>query len=41
MLQYAVIADLIQFAFHTVQTPNFAIGKSPPHHNRASFMLYG
>ena len=26
MLQYAVIADLIQFAPHLVQTPDFAIG---------------
>ena len=41
MLQYAVIASQIQFAFHLVQIPNFAIGKSPPHYRRASSMLYG
>ena len=29
MLQYAVIASLIQFAFHLMQIPNLAIGKSP------------
>ena len=40
MLQYIVIAVLIQFAFHLVQIPDFAIGKSLPHHNRASCMLY-
>ena len=41
MLQYAVIACQIQFALHLVQIPNFAFGKSPKHHNRASSMLYG
>ena len=40
MLQYAVIASLIQFALYQVQTPDFAIDKSPPHHNKASSMLY-
>ena len=30
MLQYAVIASLIQFALHLMQIPDFAIGKSPP-----------
>ena len=41
MLQYGVIAGLINFALHLVQIPNFTIGKSPPNHNRASSMLYG
>ena len=41
MLQYAVIADGIQFALHLVQIPYFAIGKIPPHYNRASSVLYG
>ena len=29
MLQYVVIAGLIQFALHLVQIPDFAIDKSP------------
>ena len=41
MLQYAVIAGLIQFALHLVQIPDFAMSKSLPHHNRASSMVYG
>ena len=41
MLQYAVIADLIQFALHLVQISDFAIRKSLQHHNRTSSMLYG
>ena len=41
MLQYTVIADLIQFALHLGQIPGFAISKSPLNHNRASSMLYG
>ena len=41
MLQYAVIAGLIQFALHLVQFLDFAIGKSSPHHNTASSMLCG
>ena len=41
MLQYAVIAGLIQFALHLMQILDFAISKSPPHHNRHSSMLYG
>ena len=33
MLQYAVIAGMIQFALHLVQIPDFAIGKGlPPTH---------
>ena len=40
MQQYALIANLIQFALHLEQIPDFAIGKSPLHHNRASSMLY-
>ena len=40
ILQYAMIASLIQFAHHMAQIPDFAIGKSPSHHNRASSMLY-
>ena len=40
MLQYVVIASLIQFVLHLVQISEFAIGKSPPHHNWASSMLY-
>ena len=41
MLQYAVMAGLIQFALPLVQISDFAIGKNPPHHNRASSMFYG
>ena len=40
MLQYAMIAGLIQFTLHLVQIPNFAIGKSPPNCDWTSFMLY-
>ena len=40
ILLYAVIASLIQFTLHLVQISNFAIGKSPPHHNSVSSMLY-
>ena len=40
MLHYALMAGLIQFALHLVQIPDFAIGKSPLHHNWASSMLY-
>ena len=42
ILQYAVIASLIQFTLHLMQIHGFAIGKSPPHthHNRAPSMLY-
>ena len=29
ILLHAVIAGLIQFAFHQVQIPDFAMGKSP------------
>ena len=39
ILQYAMIAGLIQFALLLEQIPDFVIGKSPKHHNRA--MLYG
>ena len=38
MLQYAVIVGLIQFALHLVQIPDFAIGKSPSHHNGTSMV---
>ena len=31
MLQFAVIASLVQFALHLVQITDFAISKSPPH----------
>ena len=41
MLQYTVIAVLIQCSLHLVQIPDLVFGKSPPHHNRASFMFYG
>ena len=41
MLQYMVITDLIQFTLHLVQFPDFAISKIPPHHNKATSMLYG
>ena len=41
ILQYAVIAGLIQFALHLVQIPDFAVGKCPTPHNRASSMFYG
>ena len=41
MLQYAMIAGLIQLALHLVPIANFAISKSPLLHNRASSMLYG
>ena len=40
MLQNAVITGFIQFTLHLVQILNFAIGKSPTHHNWAYFMLY-
>ena len=40
MLQYAVIGGLIQFALLLVQISNITIGKSNPHHDRASPMLY-
>ena len=36
MLQYAVIAGLIQFVLHLVQIPDFPVGKSSLHHNTAS-----
>ena len=36
-----VTASLIQFALLLVKLPDFAIGKSPPQHNRFSSMLYG
>ena len=41
MLQYAVIAALIQFAFNLVQISDFAIGKSLLLPSRASSMLHG
>ena len=41
MLQYVVIAGLIQFAFHLVQILDIEISKRPQHHNSASSMLYG
>ena len=40
ILQYAVIAGLIQFALHLVQTPDFAYGKRPPYHNKAFSTVY-
>ena len=40
MIQYAVIAGLIQFALHLEQIPIFTIGKNHAHHNTASSMLY-
>ena len=40
MLQYAVIASLIQFVLHLVQILDFAIGKRLTHHNRAFSILY-
>ena len=41
MLQYAVIAGLIQFVLYLVQISDFAIGKRPlPLHNRNTPMLY-
>ena len=39
MLQYAVIAGLIQFAFHLMQISDNC--QKPPHHNRTSSILYG
>ena len=39
MLQYAVIADLILYAFQPVQIPDFTIGKSPPQHNSPLYVL--
>ena len=39
MLQYAVIAGLIQFALHLMQILNFAISKSPSLYNRAFSIL--
>ena len=39
MQEYAVIAVLIQFAFHLEQIPDFAIGKSL--NTQAFNMLYG
>ena len=41
ILRYAVIADLIQFGFHLIKMPDFAVGNSLQHHNRLSSMLYG
>ena len=41
MLQYAVIAGLIQYTVYLLQIPDFATGKSPPNHNKASSMVYG
>ena len=41
MLPYPVTANLIQFALHLVQIPNFAIDKSPLDCNRVFFMLNG
>ena len=40
VLQYAVIASLIEFALHLVQIHNFAISESPLHHNKNFTMLY-
>ena len=40
MLQYAVIAGLIQVALRLAQILDFAISKSPPRHNRNTSMLY-
>ena len=39
LLQYAVIAGLIQFALHLVEIPEFAISKSLRHYKRTSSML--
>ena len=42
ILLYMVIVNLIQFALHLVQIPDFIIGKCPyQQHSRASSMLYG
>ena len=41
MLQYAMMAGLIQFALHLVKITYFAIGQSLLHHNGAFSMLYG
>ena len=41
MLQYAMIAGLIQFAIHLVKFSDFGIGNSPALHNRASCIHYG
>ena len=40
MLSYTVKTGLIQFAFHLVQIPDFAIGKAPHTLQRAYSMLY-
>ena len=41
MLQYDTITGLIQLPLHLVQIPDIGIGKSLPHYNQASSMLYG